>query len=712
MIKPIFRVLLSGLFLVILAGCGSSSTPEPTAEPTAIPTPEATLPPTSTPISAPVTRAEKPSQQAYIRLIQGSWDLPEVDIYVDGAIYGYNVRFGQVVEPQPLVSGTYTLRLIPSGLDINSHSQEVLFETEFTLPVGETLTFIMGGDVANLNIQVVSENIAPIDAGESRVSLIHALHQSGNLGVKVNDDVLIAPIEAYSLSHDAPIQDLNSRVYIVTPEGESIAEYGREFRSRTAVTLVIIGDASIPESVRLVNYTTRVYGDSSVYFVNSIGEQPSIDIYLDGTLTAGGVIYGQLHDQLILKPADYQLEILPSGATYQPSEVIYRAFINLYEDDTAIIALVHQNNRINHLVTLDVTSPTPPNQSRMWFVHAGDDSSVEMVVSNISNRLYGGDVTRERYIDAGSYDLNWINEDGASQSIPLTIEAGNNYIVVYVAPTVQPIIVNFAVGVEQAQVDDEQDPQSSSISSQTSIDGDIVSDGGALVYVLNLVNGENQIDLSIGENLIRGVPFGNLSAGDRIVGSNHEVRALVTGTDNIFSIAQYSFRDDYFYTIYVTGLNVASPRLYIFEHGLTRDLFDENQAIAQFSNLSLFGSDEFMLALSDTGVSLSPARTVIENPETDIETEGELLPNRYVVDGDYQVIHNYLQVGQITYPQYLTAGTYELILFDLATGYGITTLKDLNFQAGMRYDVIIQQDITTEEITFRVVNYPVPQETP
>ena len=692
--KPISRIFLIGLFMIVLAGCGSSSTPEPTPEPT--PTLEPPPTPQATAIPAPVTRAEQASQQAYIRVIQGSWDLPEVDVYVDGAIYGYNVRFGQVIEPQPLVSGAYTLRLMPAGVDINSHSQETLFSSDFALSAGETLTLIISGDAANLNVQAVPENMTAIDANTSRVTLIHALHGGGELGVKVKDDLLIAPISAGQISHDAPIDDLNSQVQVITPDGEVIAEYGREFRSRTAVTMVMIGDASVAESVRLVYYTTRVYGDSSIFFVNAIADQPSVDIYLDGALVAGGVIYGRVHDELILKPADYQLEILPSGAIYSAPEVIYRALVNLYEDDTSIITLATQNNRINHLVTLNVPSFTPSGQSRIWFVHAlYDGRPVDMTIGNISHALYGGDITRERYIDAGNYELVWVYEDGNGRGMPFDVQAGHNYIVLHVVPDAQPLVVDFPIGEEQADLSVD-DPVQSGVAIEDQVIA--VAEGGALVYVVNLVGGESLIDVSIGGHLIAGVPQGNLILGGRVAPDNYEVRALVSGTQNIFSLAQYSFRDAYFYTIYVTGLNIASPQLYIFEHGLIGELFDEGRAIAQFSNLSIFGSDDFMVAVSDSQVRLSPAT----------DEDGQPLPNRYVVNGDYQVIQNNLRMGQITYPQYLTAGNYELVLFDVLTGHGITTLPNLNLQAGVRYDVIIQQDITTEAISFKVVEYPAP----
>lgn len=691
MMKPISRVFFTTIFLLILAGCGSSSTPSPTAEPTPLPTIEPTATPFPTAIPAPVSRAEEISQQAFVRLIQGSWGLPEVDLYIDGAVFGYNVNFGQVTEPQPLVSGQYTLRLMPAGVALNSHSQEPLLAQEFTLPAGETLTLIIGGEPSNLNVQVVPENTTPLTRDTSRVTLIHALHQGGGLGVKVNQDVLIAPIGAYQISHDAPINDLFSQVQIVTPEGAVVAEYGREFRERVAVTLVMIGDASIPESVQLVYYTNRVYGDSQVQFVNVLPEQSNIDIYLDGQLIAGDVGYTTAYDVVTMKPADYRLEILPAGASYAGADVIYRSLINLYEDESVIIVLTALGNRVHHMVAMNDLSPTPVDQSRIRFIHGANDGvSVDAIISDLNETLYDGDVSRERLIPANLHMMSFDYADNGSYAQELDFIAGSAYTIIYVNPETEPIVISGHVGVEEA---------SQSVTDETQLPpetGAIDHGGGALVYLVNLVGGENLIDVSVGNFLIQGVPNGNLVSGGSIPSGQHQIQAYRANTDSIFSIVDYSFQDGYFYTIYVVGLDVGSPFIHIFEHGLTDSVFDQEQAIVQFLNLSLFGSDVFLVGLGDGSVQFSPL----------IGEEGQVTSRYYSVAGDFTTITASLLGGQVTYPQYLSEGSYQVVVLDANTDYGIGTLPNLNVQARNRYDVIIQQDINTEILSFVVVVYP------
>jgi hypothetical protein len=691
--KPTLRVFLTALFLLILAGCGSTSSPTP--EPTATPTLEPTATPFPTAIPAPVTRAEQTSQQSFVRLVQGSWDLPEVDIYIDGAVFGYNMNFGQVTEPQPLVSGEYMLRLMPAGVVLNSHSQEPIISYDFNLPAGETLTLIIGGESSNLNIQLVPEDTRTLEVGQSRLTFIHALHQGEQLGVKAGEDMLIAPIDRYQISHDVTLLDLNSEVKIVTAQDETIATYAREFRSRVAVTLIAIGDATIPESVRLVNYTTRVYGEASAYFTNAITDQPSIDVYLDGELVAGGLDYGT-HQPVTLPPADYQLVVLPAGSAYSTetsNQAIYRAILNLYEDDTVSIVFSRQANRINHLMAYDNLAIAPNNQSRISFVHGTyDDGYVDVTLDEHAYTLYSGDVTRPVSVNAGSYSVEWSYEESDGQTTGLDVLAGNQYTVIYIAPDVEPVVIVTAVGEEDAPeeivIDEETTPTPATESTL---------EGGALVYMLNLVDEMSVLDVSIGHDVLVSVPQDQVIVGTRIEAGEYEVQIRMSEDGQIFGVQQYSFRDGFFYTVYVVGVGSGSTRIYIFEQGLIENVFDETQGIVRFLNLSLFSDASWMIGLSDGALRLEP-----------LTVEGEIVPDRYVVEGEYEWVTDSLSSGQITYPQYLVDGVYQFALFDAMTAYGVVAYPNLNVQSGMRYDVIIQHHMETGAVEFDVVGYPAP----
>jgi hypothetical protein len=173
----VIRIFLL-LSLVLLGACSQPALPTIAPTPTVPPatatatitptrTPLPTLEPTATPMQ---TISEDPSQQSQIRIVHASPNSGPLDVYIERVALINGLGYGQRTTASPIVAGSYTLSIVPSGGRVEDGSL-------LTLPLEaigkQVYALIVYGTNADLKAQVIPMDLSPLKRTETRVRLFN-----------------------------------------------------------------------------------------------------------------------------------------------------------------------------------------------------------------------------------------------------------------------------------------------------------------------------------------------------------------------------------------------------------------------------------------------------------------------------------------------------------------------------------------------------------
>ncbi len=138
------------------------------------------------PTMAPLTGA------AYVRVAHLSSDMPDVDIYIDGALRGQaSLSAGQVSDWAALPPSTYAFSFVPQGALVD----EAFFgPVPLTIPDGTWTTVAVLGSAAAETIQIalLDQNIdEPLAPGNARLTFFNAVEGYGPASISLADDLVL-----------------------------------------------------------------------------------------------------------------------------------------------------------------------------------------------------------------------------------------------------------------------------------------------------------------------------------------------------------------------------------------------------------------------------------------------------------------------------------------------------------------------------------------
>lgn len=679
--RSINRLALA-LMLALLAACSPSTpTPTPTATdaPTAIPTVTNTPAPTPTAIRAPVASSDKPAQQASVRIVHASPDLPAVDIYIEGLTLATNLSYSRYGDATSFASGDYNLKIVNAGAGMDG---KALLSTGLSLQPGVTYTLLLTGSADKPAIKALAEADDPLSASQSRVAVINAVAGATALTVTRGGTALLDNVPGGDTS--APVITPSGSADLVFAQGATtLLEKTLDLRERTSYTYVLIGQ---PQSPSLLRFETRVDGRASVRVIHaaSVG---SIAASLDGeTPLTTDTPYGHASETKPMLAGSHTLDFyLASG---DPNARKPIASISFTADPDASLALIligppDQLQIIPYAVNL---MPTAAGQTRIAFMNTQQDVPLARVTGSNNTAIPGlpdfgfGQAPSSVDLPAGRYDFYSFAVQDHQLGAPL--ESGQNlelgegiaylYLLTKRAFDAEPLIISDRVGIAAPPATE--------------------AAAGASIRFVNAVEFGNSIDFSVGPTSAGSkIAFGQAGDFVTVPSGDQALTARIDGGK--FAEIDSALTASGSYTAFAYQGHDGPTLLLVSDDNV---LFDNINGRIRFVNLSPLA--EMRYGMASTGAIPADQRL----PEGTEEEEGRRLS---LPMGAQRYVQN-INGGAMSTAVSIKPGDYDIFIVD-ELKFGIARrLEDVTIEANRLYDVVAFQRVNSEVVTAFAVPYP------
>jgi hypothetical protein len=200
----------------------------------------------------------------------------------------------------------------------------------------------------------------------------------------------------------------------------------------------VIGLAAALAAVTIIPVTTAAQDDmaesAKVRVLHGAGDAPAVDVYAGGNLVLEGLEYAQVSDYLEVPGGEYQIQVVPSGASLDEGPIVIDAPLTFDSGTmTTVAATGSLAAGIQPQVIADAPAPSADG-SQVRIVHLSSDAPAVDVAPDAEAALIEGLSYPEDtgYVDlpAGSYDLEIRpagSTDVAFDLDALTLDSGTSY---------------------------------------------------------------------------------------------------------------------------------------------------------------------------------------------------------------------------------------------------------------------------------------------
>ncbi|MBN1965642.1 MAG: DUF4397 domain-containing protein, partial [Anaerolineae bacterium] len=315
--------------------------------------------------SAAVPALAQDSQTVYVRFAHLAPGAGDVDLYIDGTVADV-LAFGEVSEWTELPARAYSVALAPVG---TTPEAAVISET-VTLEAGTWVTLAAIGSVelGGGQFHVIEEDFSPVNAGETRLTVFHAIPNAGPVNLQLADGTPLILTLAYpnTIGENNGYATLDlvaaTRSFQVTPydDAETVLFDLPDVILAPGyhVFLALAGVAS--DAVTVMVATDPATMLSSVGGEEAAGEMMEVDtgegpvtvrvaqfatgvgdadVYVDGALSdAQGVSFGDGTDWFELPAGVHEVAFVPAGSGVDAA--FAEANVALFAGETMTIAAV------------------------------------------------------------------------------------------------------------------------------------------------------------------------------------------------------------------------------------------------------------------------------------------------------------------------------------------------------------------------------------
>ncbi len=406
---------------------------------------------------------------AQLRVAHLSVDAGEVDVYADGNVVLTNFEFGTVSDWLTLPAGTYSLAVAPAGTSVD---EAVVGPLDVTLEDDSWYTVAaigLAGD-ETLTAQIIEENYSDITAGETRLTIVHAIPNAQPVTVTADDNVLTAGLAYPGAGNDgvAIIDNVLADTYdlqVYLTDGPDTVLFdlpGTELVQNRNYFIAATGLESNPElvlastnpmdvgSVDMADTAEETADDDAQLRVGHLApDAPAVDVYINGELSAfTGIEYPAVSSWTTVPAGTYSVAVAPAGtslddAVIGPLDVTLDgggwftvAAIGLLADETLTAQVLEED-----------LSGIPDGETRFTVLHAVPGApAVDVFVDSepfvralaFPGTLDSNDGASTFTVLEGDYNIR-IRPAGDPYTVLVDVpnfsmESGNNYLIAAINP--------------------------------------------------------------------------------------------------------------------------------------------------------------------------------------------------------------------------------------------------------------------------------------
>lgn len=333
------------------------------------------------------------TDDAHLRVAHLSVDAGEVDVYIDGEVTLSGVAFGTVSNWMLVPAGTYSIAVSPAGTSVD---EAVIGPVDVTAAPDSWYTVAAIGtatsDVAELTAQVIEEDYSPIELGQTRVTVFHAIPNANPVSLVAGEDNVLVAGLAYpagdndgltTLNLDAGTYDLQVRL-TEDPEAVVFDLPGTDLGASRNIFIAAAGLAEDPELVFISTDPDEVDGaamegedemaggDANLRVAHLSTDAGEVDVYVNGELSEfTGVTYPALSDWVTVPAGTYEVAVAPAGTSIEDA-VIGPVDVSVSGGEWYTVAAIGyvEDETLTAQVIVEDYSEIPPGQARFTVFHA------------------------------------------------------------------------------------------------------------------------------------------------------------------------------------------------------------------------------------------------------------------------------------------------------------------------------------------------------
>lgn len=318
--------------------------------------------------------------EARIRLVHAVPGAGPVDIFISEVTAAKSLAFASATRFLNAPSGELTVSVRVAD------STTELLSVNVSLKAGQAKTIVLSG----LQAVIASEfedDLGPISAGKTRLTAIHAIDgadpvdvaQTANGQLELNLITGLTYATAYgSVDIDAFAPEIS-----VLPAGagldQTLAMGQFSLVSGTYNTVMVVGAASgepKPQVLVLTSPLPSAEPDSGlVRLVHGNADVPAVDIYVNDTLVAPMISYGQFTPHIGVPGQTVTVSVRPAGTPPQTPPVLSgQVDFSAIKAQTVVVAGTGSAPTV--IVSSDNTSPLPSTTARIHLINAAPAAGV------------------------------------------------------------------------------------------------------------------------------------------------------------------------------------------------------------------------------------------------------------------------------------------------------------------------------------------------
>jgi len=420
------------------------------------------------------TPTPTPSSAA-VRVVHGSPNAPNVDVWVDGNAVLEDVPFGAVSDYLDLPAGSHAVEITAAG-----DPDTVVFSGDVTVAGDTAYTIVATGEIGDeadepFSPVILEDDNADPGGDTARLQLLHASPDAPAVDVTLasSGDALFDGVafgESGTVEVPAGSYTVQVRGDTEGNDGDVVAEYDLALEGGTVYTGFAVGylspddePADTPFALLVATSEggvgpaptptpTPTPDPAMVRVIHASPNAPNVDVWVDGNAVLEDVPFGAVSGYLDLPAGSHAVEIAAAG---DPDTVVFSGDVTV-EAGTAysVVATGELGDGADEpfapLILTDDNADPGSDTARVRLVHASPDApAVDVTLASSGDALFDGVAFGESgYVEvpAGDYTID-VRGDTASNdgdvvaSYDLSLAGGEVYTGVaagYLSPDDEP----------------------------------------------------------------------------------------------------------------------------------------------------------------------------------------------------------------------------------------------------------------------------------
>jgi len=351
-----------------------------------------------------------------VRVIHTSYDAPDVDIRVDGAVAIGGLGYGQSSGYATIEDGMRNIAVTPAGA-----SSPVVIEADLDLNANTSYTVFAVNNLGSIEPVVAVDDRSRVE-GKAKVRFLHASPDAPAVDIKLNsgDGPTVFGNRSFKDITDYAAVDPGTYTFVVTPAGSNTEVLVFDPINVTAGVIYTVVAHGTLDNTDMYDFAVRVFIDNNngnlftdmtpatakVLVAHTSPDAPGVDLLLDGLVVNSSALTFPNNTGYLGVPAgDRDVKVNVSGS----ATTVINAGLNLDPNLAYSVFAVNSVSNIEPLVLVDDLTSPAMGMAHVRFLHLSPDAPAVDITLTDGTVVFGNKAFKEYTeftpLNAGSYDL-------------------------------------------------------------------------------------------------------------------------------------------------------------------------------------------------------------------------------------------------------------------------------------------------------------------